>query len=252
MLLYLYGPDSYRRGKALRDKIVGPYQKKYPDGVTEQFYCSQDGEVERLKEFVSTQGLFAKTKLGVIYEANDAEKGLSEILKNALDDKATTLVVIADKKLPKEFDFLLKDPVSSYSFESLSGSQFTAFLKKEVGAQELKVSDAVIRTTGEQYEGDSWGAITELQKLAFGASAEARANIPDFFPLIQTLKSGSTQSRLKALWHVLENNEPAVVFNMLASLVGAAVKIKMANYDVAIKSGKLEYEEALFDFVLTS
>ena len=78
-----------------------------------------------------------------------------------------------------------------------------------------------------------------------------RLNVPEFFPLVQMLKSGETRSRLKALWYLLETSEPAVVFNMLASLTSGSGKIKMADYDAAIKSGKLDYEEVLLDAILT-
>ncbi len=249
--MYLYGPDAYRRSRALREKIFGPYLKKYPDGTIDRFDLSEEGEAARLKEFCGVQGLFAKVKLGIVTQVQEGEKECIQFLKTVLDDKATTLVIVAEKKLTKEFDFLLKEPVSSYEFNVPEGVQFISFLKKEAAELGLKISDTVALQVAEQFEGDSWGVITELQRLASGGAFEASANMPEFFPLVQTLKgTGPVSSRLKALWYVFETSDPAAVFNMLASLVSGSAKIKMADYDVAIKSGKLEYEEALLDFLL--
>ncbi|TSC96136.1 MAG: hypothetical protein Athens101426_490 [Parcubacteria group bacterium Athens1014_26] len=59
--------------------------------------------------------------------------------------------------------------------------------------------------------------------------------------------------RLAALEEFLSRSqEPAMIFNMIAvSPYGSpAWKQKMADYDVAIKSGKLEYEEVLTNMTI--
>lgn len=250
MILYIYGPDSYRRTKALREKIIAPYLIKYPDGLIERFHLSEEGELERLKEFSLSQSLFAKVKLGIIYDPSEGEKSFISLLKEVLEDKTITLVVVAEKKLTKEFNFLLDKPVTSYSFEPITGAQFITFLKKEAAEQDLKVSDTAIKELGELYDGDSWSSITEMRKIAAGGLIEKKSKIPDFFPLLQGLKGSTPNGRLKSLFYILETTEPAAVFNVLGAMVSGSDKVKMADYDIAIKTGKLEYEEALLDFVL--
>ena len=48
------------------------------------------------------------------------------------------------------------------------------------------------------------------------------------------------------------NNDPTMIFNMASAsfYLDKKQKIKMADYDVAVKSGKLEYEEVLLDLML--
>lgn len=248
--MYLYGADSYRRTKELRDNILLPYIKKYPEGIIERFYLGEEGTLERLENFIGSQSLFEKKKIGVIYEIDSEEKKHQAILKSALEDEGTTLVVVSEKKLPKVFDFLLKEPVKAYEFEPLTGAKFVNFLKKEVGSQKLTVNDSVISQVASLHDGDTWGAVTELYNIAYGSVSEKASTAPEFFPMIQAFKGSSQAGRIKALWYALETTEPAAVFNMLATLVSGGDKIKMADYDVAIKSGKLEYEEALLDFVI--
>lgn len=261
--MHLYGADAYARTTALREKIIAPYLAKHQEGSVTRFYLGEEGAFLKLREFAGTGSLFAKVKLVVLYEVSEIEEKLEKelilFLKNLLEDKATTAVIVAEKKLPKAFDFLLKEPVKKFEFNELKESDFLSFLKKESLARGLKVSDAQIRDVAKNHSivknyvrvGDSWGAITDLEKISFGGFADISA--PDFFPLIQTIKDvNSIGAKLKALWYLLENNDPTAIFNILASQVYGSSIIKMADYDIAIKSGKLEQEEALLDFALTS
>ena len=75
----------------------------------------------------------------------------------------------------------------------------------------------------------------------------------NFFAMIGKLSGRSPFSqKISSLTWLLETDEPAKIFNMLSAFAKAPEeKIKMADYDVAIKSGKLEYEEALLDLVIS-
>ena len=46
--------------------------------------------------------------------------------------------------------------------------------------------------------------------------------------------------------------EATYIFNSLAYIAKGKDIVRMADYDVAVKSGNLEYEEALLDFVLSA
>ena len=249
--MYLYGLDSYRRTRALREKILEPYLVKYPDASVARFDFEEADMLTQFQDFVSSGSLFAKVKLVIAYNVEEVTKEIMPILKNLVEDKSTTAVIVSEKKLAKAFDFLLQDPVKTYEFELLEGATFAGFLKQEVSEQGLAVSDEVIKHVAQTYQGNTWGAVTELQKIRYGSNLETVSATPEFFPLMQSLKSMAPASRLKALFYVLETIEPAAAFNVLATLVSGGDKIKMADYDVAIKSGKLEYEEALTDFVLS-
>ena len=106
MILYLYGPDSYRLKTVLREKIVSPFKQKHPSGLVGDFYLSKDGQLVALAGFFKEQGLFSVKKMALVYEPEEAQtKELKPVLMSALEDKEFTLVVVAEKKLPKAFDF---------------------------------------------------------------------------------------------------------------------------------------------------
>ena len=64
------------------------------------------------------------------------------------------------------------------------------------------------------------------------------------------MKGYDVRVRLTALETLLAMNDPAAkLFNILASQWKEKIP-QFAKYDLAIKSGKLEYEEALVDLVI--
>ena len=67
----------------------------------------------------------------------------------------------------------------------------------------------------------------------------------------KALKSSDVRIRLRALEQLFLNNEPAAkIFNILSAQWYDRAEI-VARYDLAVKSGKCEYEEVLLDMVLS-
>jgi len=253
MILYLYGPDSYRRRKKLKE-IINKYLNKHSALTIENFdfsnQISEEAVEERLKDFISSQFLFDQSKLGII--ANPSiSKNLAEILKSILTRDSIHLILESDEFLGKDFDFLLKPPVLSQSFQELSPAQMSLFIKKEAGERNLDLSPKIINYLIQAYGSDTWAIVNELDKLALGGELDYTEVVPDFFVLLNRLRSREVAGKkIAALTWLLENEEPAAIFNILANQVNPDFKIKMADYDVAIKSGKLGYEEALIDLLI--
>jgi DNA polymerase III delta subunit len=250
MILYLYGPDSYRRREKLKI-IAAKYQEKHSGLTIERFWLGQDGEgeSEKFKDFTTSQSLFsAGKKLGICHI--DQQIVLSgdfpAILKSLRDDQNIVLIIDAEKALPKEYNFLLKKPVLSQSFEELKPAQLAAFIKSEAQKRNLKISSEAVGALIKMHGGNTWGMVTELEKMALGSHLEDIQEIPNFFVLLNRAKKGD----LPALTWLLETEEPAMVFNILAAQAPPEMKPRLADYDAAVKSGKLDYEEALLDLAI--
>jgi len=254
MVIYLYGPDSYRRREKIKS-ITAEYQKKHSDLTIQSFFivdeAKAENEIGRLKDFVTAQSLFSiggkKFGICVIEEAPETA-AFPKLLKEFIDSETTTLLVSAQKKLPAAYKFLLDKPVLSQAFDELSAVELTAFIKKEAEKRGAALWPAAVSTLINRYGGDTWGIITELEVLSLGGKLEDAAASPEFFGLLMRVQRGD----LAALTWLLEREEPAMIFNILASRLSGALKIKAADYDVAVKSGKLDYPEALFDLVLST
>lgn len=260
MLIYLYGHDSYRLNQKLAS-IIDSYKKKH-SGLTIDYFAlssevSAKEEFDRLKNFIGSQSLFGGSRLAVASNFLN-EKEQAEFLKNFLEHKTASLIVISEKLLGKDFNFLLKKPVLSQNFEPLTAAQLAVFIKKKAENINLKLPSETINSLIRANGSDLWGIIRELEKISLGGETDnmGSARLPaggDFFAMISKLSERAPfSSKISSLTWLLETDEPAKIFNMLSSFVKTAEeKIKMADYDLAIKSGKLEYEEALLDLVIS-
>ena len=257
MIIFLYGEDSYRRLKK-QLAIETAYEAKRGNLSKERFDLSDPNEVVRLRNFLVNRSMFEDKKLAVINNLYEAEgnKDLKEYLKNEVDGKESVLLIIADKTHPVKFKFLVDVPVQAQEFAALSDSQLNSFISKEAERLGLKLSAETVKSIRELFSGDTWGIVTELEKLSLSSSRDIqKKRNDDYFSLINALKGyGDFKRKLSALEIILSDrrDDPARVFNSLSYRLSNKKEAEVfANYDVAVKSGKLDYEEVLLDFVLS-
>jgi len=262
MLIFLYGSDSYRLRKKLKE-ITGKYEQKHLSCQYFDFDSKSPEEFLKLKEFVSHYSIFEEVKLGVlsdVFEGDFLENNEDEfigLLKTNLKNKDLTLIISSKKAPLKKFDFLLKEPVLFQEFNDLKGNDLVYFIKKEAAARDLKLTPAAIDFLADVFQGDSWALINELEKLSLFNRKDF--DVVDLKQKIAYYKPMEFSRFFYALNNLSLVNleilfsgqeEPAKIFNFLASAArGPAIK-KLADYDEMIKSGKIDYEEALVDFVI--
>ena len=259
MIIFLSGRDDYRRAVKRRE-IVGEFEKKHSRIGVDCFNLASDGALERLISFCRNQSVFEPSKLAVCEEAFENNAGdFALVLKAVIENRDVTILLSESEKPPKPLSFLGNPPVLSQSFEILRGEEWKRFVLKK--ASELKVvfSAPALALFVRAYEGNSWALVMDLEKLAClgreineKALSESGVEVaPDFWALFGGLRSGRREERLSMLEKVLSMNEPAPkVFNILSSLWKEKASA-MAEYDRAVKWGKIEYEEALLDLVLS-
>jgi len=267
MIIFLYGPDSYRRREKLKEYIER-YKAKYNALSLNNFYLDQEVDWGKLKDFSKSQSLFESSRLGVVSGIGNLEgadqKELINILKENLEYKDLTLIINEGKKPTKDFNFLLKNPVIFWEFENLIGAELQKFLQQEIGKRNLNVDKEGQNLLVQVYAGDVWGLLTELDKLSFlderiitAAVLERHVNIAlpvDIFSLINQIRnSGQIGVRLSLLEELFSRSQdPAMIFNIMAvsPYSDFSWKQRMADYDSAVKSGKLEYQEVILSLVL--
>lgn len=268
MVIYLCGPDSYRRNKKLNE-LIAAYRQKYKQIDLQIFDLEEDPEApQKAKEFIEQPSMFVDSKIALVKESGMTEtKEWLNILKTNLNT-FKTFILISDKTKPKKaFSFLLKKPVTSQYFEELKGLLLEAFLEKEIRVRKLNFSSEARRffkTYLESAEEKTWLAINELDKIALANFPQpiSKTDLTRFIhwtvsekPFLiagQILYSRGPRQKLGLLEKLLlQKEEPARIFNSLAYQARGKELMRLADYDIAIKSGKLEYEEALTDFVLS-
>ncbi len=260
MLITLYGPDSYRRLSKLKE-IVDAYNSKEGNLSRERFDLREKDSLDKLKGFLGSQSIFSPKKLAILDEPFESThtKELKELLKEQVESSDTTVLINTTKKQSAPFKFLEEKPNKFEEFASLKSTELTKFIKKEAEKAGLSLSTSEISNIATAAGGaDTWRIVTELEQMVLTKRAQTASKgqetQPDYFPSINALKRGrSVGDRLSGLEKLLSarRDDPAKVFNMLAFQLGSAKEAQMyADYDVAIKAGKLEYEEVLLAIAL--
>lgn len=248
MIIFLYGSDSYRRQQKQKE-IISQYKNKHSTLTIERFDLEEAGVAEKLKNFIEARSLFDNFKLAVVSSLDDS---LAELFKNNVIAKEVILLVNNINKPTKKFDFLLTPPVIFQEFDLLNSQQFKKFIEVEAKKRGLVINKSDLDNLSIQCGSDCWSVIAELDRLvltdARGSSLNFRKQY-NFFELINNLTSNYLSQRLRSLELLLEREDSAKVFNLVAYSRGVGKK-EAAEYDLAIKSGKLDYEVALLDLVI--
>ena len=159
-----------------------------------------------------------------------------------------------------------KKSFSTEEFKELKGESWQFFIQKEAKERKLSLASAAINFLAEAFAGDGWGLINELNKLVLlskNSPIDAKDlkqiggyqyQSPNIFGFINAvIENWPLSQRITALEKLfIGQEEPVKIFNILASLKRLPNKLiqKLADYDVMVKSGKLDYEEVLLDLAL--
>jgi DNA polymerase III delta subunit len=268
MFIFLYGPDDYRRIQKKRE-IIAEFERKHSGLGLGFFDLAADGAMDALTEFARNQFIFDSAKLAVTENAFEMEPAaLAKLLKPLAAAKDTAILIAEKEKPTKALAFLLEKPSLSQRFENLEGVEWLAFIKAAAKQAGITLADAALRFLAAVHQGNSWALVTELQKLAALRTRAGKAGsaaaiegkdldaldleaAPNYWALLNGLKSYDAKTRLFALERLFAMNDPAAkIFNILAAQAGEKIP-RMAEYDRAVKSGKLDYEEVLLDLAIS-
>ncbi len=263
MIIYLYGPDSYQRQEKLH-WYINEFIKKYSNLTIERFDLELEEDRPKFKDFSVSQSLFGEVKLGIAENIRSAEpKEVLPVIKSILEEKSATLIISEKAKLAKEYDFLLKAHTVQ-AFPQLSFEGISDFLNQETRKRHLVLDQKSQNLLIGVYGSDTWGLVTELDKLALLDTKDITREVLEkhldvslplniYNTLSRIQNTGNIGWRLSLLEEIFfRSSDPGMVFNILSTLVQTpADKQKMADYDAAVKSGKLEYEEAILSYLIS-
>ncbi len=259
MIILLYGPDDYRREEKKR-RIIYDFKKRNSALGIAYFDCTEEGGTEKLFEFIANQSIFGSKKLAVIEHVFEAgSDGLAKKIEELEEDMTVTLLLSEQAKPLKEYHFLLKKPVFCEEVPFLTGARLKEYSLLEAEKRNVTLVPDALEFLLSVYKNSTWALITELDTLSSLPKSPVKKKdleelglgiSPTFWELMNGFRSASVALRLKALERIFGEGEPgAKIFNILSAQFPQALG-EFAAYDRAIKSGKIEYEEALLDFTL--
>lgn len=267
MIIFLYGPDSYRRQKRL-NKIIEEYRQKYSNFSWDYFDLENADELSRLKEFSAQLLIFDNKKLAVLKNAFVIDlKDLKEFLKTYLNAEDFTILISEESSPPAALNSLLKRAFSVEKFDFLKGDEWVSFIQKEAARRKISLTSQAVYFLARIFKDDNWGLVNELDKAVLLSQkgpiepddlkkiGDYSRESPDIFDFInRVVRDWSLPEKIIALEKLfIADEEPVKIFNILASLKRLPKKLlqRLADYDVMVKSGKMDYEEVLLDLALS-
>lgn len=266
MVFFLYGEDSFRRGKRLLE-LVAPYKTKYEN--LDLLSVDLEDEPEdwhRVRDFLNQPSMFVESKVAVLKNATlVSDDDWVKVLKKETNTPKN-FVFISQKEAPPEgFEFLLKPPVKFQRFGELSGRELESFIKKEIKDKSIDFSPEALHFFLSYIESSAEKtalASSELEKMDLmglkkPVSLEAlreviflREGTETYVLSAEILRVKDFRAGLKFLEKLLLKEDSHYAFNSLSYQARGASALALADYDVSMKSGGLGYEEALLDFTL--
>ena len=271
MIIYLYGHDSYRRQKKL-NYYIEEYKKKYSNLSCDFFDLGQE-EFLRLKEFSSQRSLFDNKKMAVLNNIFEIEaEELKDFFKKYLDSEDFTILISEEKLPPKELEFMIKKAFKAEEFPNFEAEKWRFFIQKEAQERKATLTPGAINFLAEVYKNDSWGLVNELEKISLIEPISPISPIrlidvqdlkkigdynyesPDIFAFINAVsRNWPLARRIIALEKLfIAQEEPLKIFNIFASLNWLPRQLikNLADCDIMVKSGKMDYEEVLVDLAI--
>lgn len=266
VIIFLYGSDSYRRIQKFKE-LYASYKSKNTslDALDVDCALDQDAWI-RVRDFLAQPSMFTSTKLVLVREPLEVEgKEWLKVLREHIDSK-TTFIIASDShdKPTARFKFLTEAPVRAQAFHELDGTELLTFLKKEAtirGAALSRDAWRVLVTQSQASAARTWFCVSVIEQCAL----LKREVTPEDIQSITSWKSESDvfresraitgnpsiRDRLRALEKlILGGAAPAHIFNSLAFSSRGPALTHLADLDVALKGGGVEYEEALLDIAI--
>jgi len=172
MIIFLYGPDTFRSGQKLK-AIVEQYKAKHKSGLNLTQLDWDSGALTKLKDIFSSASMFNEKKLAIIKNACFGPKDEQEILIELLDEKklneAKDIVAVffeADRPQKSVLaEWLTKKTKMAQAFDWLTGVKLNNWIKKEVANLGGQISVEAIQKLAAGVGSDLWQMQNELKKL---------------------------------------------------------------------------------------
>lgn len=179
MILFLYGPDTYRSRQKLKE-IIERYKKIHQSGLnfsrldlTKKDPPAGEAGFSDFKERIETISMFDEKKLivleGLFQKDKDFQEKLHDYLKDKkLDENDDVIVVIWEEEISDSknslFKYLIKQ-AKAQEFKLLEGHRLREWVKKQIenagGKIDGQAIDKLILFVGN----DLWRMANEVQKL---------------------------------------------------------------------------------------
>jgi len=230
MIIFLYGPDTYRSKQKLNE-IISHYQKIHKSGLNLKYFDLKEKDFSEIENEISSVPMLFEKKLIILKNAFFNRKFEENFLKNPkffLNLKDIILFYEAKEVNEKTPLFIFfKKNVKSQKFSLLEEQRLRNWIKKEFEKYKVDINESILDLLIDFVGNDLWQMENEIRKLVSfksGKKIEAkdiqilvRPKIEtDIFKTIDAL---SQKNKKKALFliqkHLEKGDSPSYILAMI-------------------------------------
>lgn len=167
MIIFIYGPDTYRSRQKLNE-IVEHYKKIHKSGLNLKYFDFKKDSFEDFRDSFRSSSMFKEKKLLVLQNIfanlkieNDFSKFLMEF------SKSKEIVLIYEKEVDENNPFFkkLKKITKSQNYKLLKESQLRDWVKKEFQKYSNKIDAQALELLVNYVGNNLWQMENEIKKL---------------------------------------------------------------------------------------
>jgi DNA polymerase-3 subunit delta len=168
MIIFLYGPDTYRSWQKLNE-IIEYYKKIHKSGLNLRYFEGENLNFQNFKNEVETVSMFQEKKLLVLKDVFSNKNFQKEFLMEGENFiHSDNIILFYEKKeIDKNNPFLkfLKKHSKFQEFELLKGQKLINWVKKELRKYQVAVEPGVFEELANLVGSDLWQMENEIKKL---------------------------------------------------------------------------------------
>jgi len=167
MIIFLYGPDTYRLRQKLNE-IIEHYKKIHRSGLNFKKFNLREESFQDFQNEIKSVSMFAEKKLIVLEEALGNKNFKEEFLKNSkkfIGSKNIILFYEEGEVSKDKFVNFLKRQEESQEFQLLDGGKLKNWIKKELENYKAKIEEGALDKLVEFVGNDLWQMSNEIKKL---------------------------------------------------------------------------------------
>jgi DNA polymerase-3 subunit delta len=168
MIIFLYGPDTYRSKQKLNE-IIEHYKKIHQSGLNLKFFDEENLNFQSLKDTLFSTPIFKEKKLlvlkNIFSNQNFKENFLKE--KERFINSEDIFLIYEKKEISKDdplFQFLKKNS-KFQEFNLLDNQKLKNWIKEELEKKDAQISPKALEKLIEYVGNNLWRVSNEIKKL---------------------------------------------------------------------------------------
>jgi len=235
MIIFLYGPDSYRARKKLEEIIRGYETANKAATNISLWDCSQSDFAE-LRHALRSQSIFKEKKLVIlehVFSNTQLARDLVEHKRDLLEEKDHIIVFFEEGDVDKRnalFKYL-NEAARTQEFSLLEGTMLRQWIQKEFASWRVHIKPGVAEKLEKDVGSDLWQLSNEIHKLATFSQSKPNGTVDEkdvdllvkpkidtnIFATIDALAAKNKKKALVLIAEHMEKNDSALyIFSMLA------------------------------------